>query len=134
MRTRPDRYSGVLKTPALFLFSAKPAFSEVCDKVRPSIAVDGYPVSARAELLTQVGSPAFLIIVLLLVLGYFRPWALIACGFACAIQAMIPFFADEVVKAAVQEGCVGPPYLFQALCAAICGATGFAYLKTRHAT
>ena len=99
-----------------------PALAEACDKIRPGW--DGGPVGPVAEAITLFSSPIALILLFLtaLVFRFRSSWgALTLCLFWSFLITAVTFFdpTGGVRTLAAAEGCVGSPWLFITVVAAL---------------
>ncbi|MEL7013775.1 MAG: hypothetical protein AAFO72_10905 [Pseudomonadota bacterium] len=98
------------------------ALASACEKIRPGW--DGGEVGAVAEAVTLFSSPIslFLLLSTALVFRFRKPWgALTVCLAWSFLITAVTFFdpTGGVRTQAAAEGCVGPPWLFISLVAAL---------------
>ena len=108
----------------LGLLTPNAALAEVCDKVRPFVS-PGEPGTAFTEMVSLMGTPPSLILLVLSALAIRFRWQWAALGIVVLWSIWVSLVAmqppDGTLLLAIEEGCVGPPTLFIALVAAICG-------------
>ena len=113
---------GSLRRGLILALLPTQALASACDTIRPSW--DGGDVGALAEAITLFSSPISLILLLstALVFRFRSSWgALAACLAWSFLITAVTFFdpAGGVRTLAEAEGCVGPPWLFISLVAAL---------------
>jgi MFS family permease len=120
------------------LVSPTALFAEVCDKERP--LWNGGPVFAWQEALYYLTSPIGwpLLAVCALALLFQRSWLWVICGIVAALigwaAIKLPHLDDISVnfyELMQQEGCLGPPHLSIAICAAISVSSFYTAFKRR---
>jgi hypothetical protein len=120
------------------LVSPTALFAEVCDKERP--LWNGGPVSAWQEAIGYLTSPIgwLLLAVCALALLFRRRWLWAICGIVAALigwaAVKLPHLDDISVnfyELMQQEGCLGPPHLSIAICAAISVSSFYTAFKRR---
>lgn len=116
---------GPLRRGLIFaLLTPTAALAEVCSDVRPFVS-PGAPGTAFTEMVSLMGTPPSLILLVLSALAIRFRWQWAALGVVVLWSVWVSLVAmqtpDGPLLLAVEEGCIGPPTLFIALVAAICG-------------
>ena len=100
------------------------ASAEVCAQVRPFVAT-GADGTAFTELVSLMGAPPSLILLVLTALAIRFRWQWVGLGVVVLWTAWVSLIAmsapGPTMQQAIEEGCVGSPTLFIGLVAAICG-------------
>lgn len=104
---------------ALAMSLPLPARADVCAEARPGW--DGVPVSALAEALSYLSSPAGLVLLLLTALAvrFRHQWGGLAVVCLWSVFVALIAFPDEGQRAAIVEGCRGSPVLAVAIAVAV---------------
>jgi hypothetical protein len=99
----------------LFMVTATPAMAEVCDKSRPGWSPDHGPVTALGEALVFAATPAALLLLAGVGVGwYLRQQLLLTAVVMASLVFAIPRIwpvNPDLTAAARAEGCMGPPTL-----------------------
>lgn len=109
---------------AIAALSPTGALANVCEQVRPFVgASEGG--TAFTEAMSLMGTVPSLVLLLLSALAIRFRWQWVALGVVVLWSVWVSFIAmsspSPIMEQAISEGCVGPPTLFIALVAAICG-------------
>jgi Na+/proline symporter len=109
---------------AIFTLVPVHALAEVCDKVRPFVGA-GETGTALTEAASLMATPPSLVLLLLSAVAIRLRWQWAALGIVVLWSIWVSLVAmaapDPAMQSAIDAGCVGPPTLFIALVAAICG-------------
>lgn len=121
---------------ALFILLPTTALAEVCDKQRPDWAPEYGPATGLDELVflfTSLPGLGILGALMLAVLTGQKRYFAIATVFAALVGAALSLPPDELTRAAIAEGCVGPQTIAITTCAviAVLSAASLAWLWLR---
>jgi hypothetical protein len=99
----------------LLMATASPALAEVCDTAHADWAPGDVPVTALAEAMAFVTTPAALLLLVGVVAGwYFRQQLVLSAVMLIALVFAFPRIwpvNPDMIAAARAEGCMGPPTL-----------------------